>query len=54
MTYRYKTHTGRIREGNVADLKSSALYRVVARLEVGQRNTKSLHSAGIAWIERTS
>jgi hypothetical protein len=54
MTYRYKAKNGRIREGRVEDLKSSAFYRVVAALKVGERNTKSLRSAGIEWIERKS
>lgn len=54
MTYRYKAKNGRVREGKVEDLKSAAFYRVVAALAVGERNTKALGSAGIAWIERTS
>lgn len=55
MTYRYmRTRDGSIREGDVADLKSAAFYRVVAALKVGERNTKALRSAGVAWIERTS
>jgi hypothetical protein len=53
LRYRLKNKKGQVREGAVADLKSAAFYRVVARLEVGQRNTNSLGSAGIEWIERT-
>lgn len=54
MNYRYMNQRGVIREGDVADLKSAAFYRVVSRLKVGERNTKALRSAGIKWIERTS
>jgi hypothetical protein len=54
VTYRYMNNHGNVKEGNVADLKSAALYRVVAALKVGQRDQKSLRTAGIKWIERTS
>ena len=52
--YRYMNAKGVIKEGNTEEAKSAAIYRTVARLKVGQRNTKALHSAGIKWIERTS